>query len=321
MRHCLTILLAGLLALPLAAQPLRFALFGDTPYSRWEREQLPAMLAEMARQGAAFAVHVGDIKGGGQPCSDALYEDVRGVFRAAPLPLVYVPGDNEWTDCHRRSNGSHDPLERLDRLRALFLAGESSLGQRPLRLERQSRDPAHAAYRENQRWTWGRLLFVTLNVPGSHNHYHGVHGRGGPTPEFQARTAANRAWLAQAFALARQQQRAGVVIVIHGNPGLEAASAGRPRPGYRELVTQLQQETRSYPGQVLLVHGDTHGYQLNQPLPDPQGGGVLENFTRVEVPGYPFMGWVRVTVEQRHPRLLLQFAPQRWPPQPAVNPP
>ncbi|MEK9803829.1 MAG: hypothetical protein VW475_10545, partial [Curvibacter sp.] len=77
----------------------------------------------------------------------------------------------------------------------------------------------------------------------------------------------------------------------------------------------------SYPGQVLLVHGDTHGYQLNQPLPDPQGRGVLENFTRVEVPGYPFMGWVRVTVEQRHPRLLLQFALQRWPPQPAVPPP
>ena len=28
-------------------------------------------------------------------------------------PLVYTPGDNEWTDCHRANNGAYDPLERL----------------------------------------------------------------------------------------------------------------------------------------------------------------------------------------------------------------
>lgn len=310
---------ALLLALPLAAQALSFALLGDVPYSRWERAQLPPMLEDMARQGAAFAVHVGDIKSGDSLCSDETYEDIRDVFRAAPLPLVYVPGDNEWTDCHRRSNGSHDPLERLGRLRELFHAGDQSLGKRPLRLERQSRDPAHAVYRENQRWEQGGMLFLTLNVPGSHNNYHGASGRGGPTQEFQARDAANRVWLGQAFVLARQRKLQSVLIMIHGNPGLEAASAGQPRPGYRDLIEQLQLETQSYAGQVVLVHGDTHLYQLNQPLLDLTGKKALDNFTRLEVPGYPFMGWVRVTVDRSEPRGL-RFDRQAWNPQLATPP-
>ncbi len=320
MLRCLLFTLALLLAGPLAAQPFSFALFGDTPYSRWEREQLPDMLADMARQGAAFAVHAGDIKSGGSVCSDEVYQDILGVFQAAPLPLVYVPGDNEWTDCHRRSAGAYDSLERLGQLRALFFPGESSLGQRPFRLERQSQDPAHAAYRENVRWQQGGVLFVGLNVPGSHNNYHGRRrSGGGPVPEYLERSAANRAWLAQSFALARSRRLAGVLIVVQANPGFEAASAGRPRPGYRDFIDQLRLETRAYAGQVVLVHGDTHGYQLNQPLLDEAGQQVLDNFTRVEVHGYPFMGWVRGRVDLGS-RRVFSFTPQRWNPQPASPP-
>ncbi len=313
------LLLAACCTGPLAAQPFSFALFGDTPYSRWEREQLPAMLGEMAQQGAAFAVHAGDIKGGGQLCSDVLFLDILGVFRAAPLPLVYVPGDNEWTDCHRRSNGGYEPLERLGRLRELFFADERSLGQPALLLQRQSVDPAHAAYRENVRWEQGGVLFVGLNVPGSQNNYQGTGGPG-PVPEFLQRSAANRAWLAQAFELARRRTLVGLVIVVQGNPGFEAASAGQPPPGYRDLIAQLRSETQAYAGQVVLVHGDTHAHQVNQPLLDASGQRVLENFTRVEVHGYPFMGWVQVQVDLGSPRVF-RFTSRRWtPPVPGTVP-
>ena len=39
--------------------------------------------------------------------------------------MIYVPGDNEWTDCHRANNGGYDPLERLAFLRAMFYPGRS----------------------------------------------------------------------------------------------------------------------------------------------------------------------------------------------------
>lgn len=313
LRRLLVLGLGLLSAWVAAAEPRGFALFGDTPYSHWEREQLPAMLAAMDSEGMAFAVHAGDIKSGSSACSDEVFLDILGVFQAAPLPLVYVPGDNEWTDCHRRSNGSYDPLERLARLRTLFFADDQSLGRRPLRLERQSRDPAHAAYRENVRWEFGGALFVGLNVTGSHNNYHGSRGRGGPVPEFVERSAANRVWLAQAFALARSRRLAGVLIVIQANPGLEAASAGQLHPGYVDFIEQLRAETETYAGQVVLVHGDTHSYQMNQPLLDATGRKVLENFTRVEVYGYPFMGWVRGTVDASSPQVF-SFEPRPWRP-------
>ena len=42
--------------------------------------------------------------------------------------------------------------------------------------------------------------------------------------------------------------------------------------------------------------------------------------TRVEVPGYPFMGWVRATLDRSVPRLL-RFELQRWNPQPPASSP
>ena len=124
-----------------SAQPLPFGLFGDTPYSAWERAQLPGLMADMAAADPAFVVHAGDFKSGADACSDALFQDRLALFQASRVPLVYVPGDNDWTDCHRRSNGAYDPLERLERLRGLFFVSEYSLGQKPMPLLRQSADP------------------------------------------------------------------------------------------------------------------------------------------------------------------------------------
>ncbi|WP_296443892.1 hypothetical protein [Rhodoferax sp. UBA5149] len=299
------------LAVPASAQPVSFGLFGDMPYSRWERQHLPDLLAEMDSEDLAFVVHDGDIKSGSSLCSDDVLRDILGVFQASKTPLVYVPGDNEWTDCHRGNNGGYDPLERLDKLRELFFVGDGALGQRPLPLERQSRDPAFARYRENVRWEAGGALFVGLNLPGSENNFHGTTRGGGPVPEFVARSAANRAWLAQAFALARTKKLAGILIVIQADPEFEEASQGRPRPGYRDFLTQLREETQAFAGPVVLVHGDSHRQQINQPMRDPVSQQVVKNFTRVETFGYPFFGWVKATVDAADPQVF-RFSPRPW---------
>ena len=292
------------------AQPLSFGLIGDMPYSHWEREQLPELLADMDREDLAFIVHDGDIKSGGSVCSDAVLQGVLGVFQASKTPLVYVPGDNEWTDCHRASNGGYDPLERLHKLRELFFASDNALGQRALKLERQSRDPAFASYRENVRWEAGGALFVGLNLPGSENNFHG-RGDAGPVAEFIARSAANQAWLAQAFERARNKQLAGILIVIQANPGFEAANQGRAQPGYAAFLTQLRAETQAFAGQVVLVHGDSHWQRIDQPLVDPANGHLIGNFTRVETYGYPFFGWIKATVDADDPQVF-RFSSRLW---------
>ena len=49
------------------------------------------------------------------------------LFRSLPVPVLYTPGDNEWTDCHRRRAGGFDPRERLTRLRQMFYDESSVL--------------------------------------------------------------------------------------------------------------------------------------------------------------------------------------------------
>lgn len=311
MKRLAALTIAALLALPAHAETLSFGLFGDTPYNQWQRDTLPDLITEMDGENLAFVMHDGDIKSGSSVCSDEALKDILAVFQTSATPLVYVPGDNEWTDCHRKSNGGYDPLERLGKLREWFFSDDMALGRRPLKLQRQSRDPAFAKYRENVRWEAGGVLFVGLNVPGSDNNFNGTRRSGGPVAEFIERGAANKAWLAQAFALARGRKLAGILIAIQGNPGFHAANAGNPSPGYRDFLTQLREETQAFAGQVVLVHGDTHQHRIDQPLDDPDMKEAVKNFTRVETIGSPFFGWVRGTADAADPQVF-RFSPRFW---------
>jgi hypothetical protein len=311
MKRLLAAFLTTLLTLPAHAGPIAFGLFGDTPYSHWERENLPDLIAEMDRENLAFVVHDGDIKNGHSVCSDEVLKDMLGVFQKSATPLVYVLGDNEWTDCHRSNNGSYDPVERLSKLRTWFFPDDLALGRRPLKLERQGSDPAFAAYRENVRWETGGALFVGMNLPGSDNNFNGTKRNGGPVAEFIERGAANKVWLAQSFALARSRKLPGILIVIQANPGFEDANAGKPSPGYRDFLIQLREETQAFAGQVVLVHGDTHHHQIDQPMQDPATKETVKNFTRMETIGSPFFGWVRGTVDAADPQVF-RFSPRFW---------
>jgi hypothetical protein len=78
-------------------------------------------------------------------------------------------------------------------------------------------------------------------------------------------------------------------------------------------------ETRKFPGQVVLVHGDTHRQRIDQPLEDPETGMTLRNFTRVETHGSPSFGWTKGTVDQRNPPFVSFRAPGRSRPQASIE--
>jgi hypothetical protein len=213
---------------------------------------------------------------------------------------VFVPGDNDWTDCWRDSAGGYRPTERLGKLREVFFAQAQSLGQRTIKLDRQGRSGSPHPYPEHVRWTHQRVLFVTLNVPGGDNNLNRDRA------EFRARDAAARSWVRAAFRLARRQALRGVVIMMQANPW---AAAGPRRAGYAPLMEALLSETREFPGEVLLIHGDTHRYRFDQPLIDPETQRRVPNFTRVEVFGSPTMNWVRVSVTDVRGRVRFHAEP------------
>ena len=279
-----------------AGADFSFALLGDTPYGTGEEATFVEMLREIDREDVAFVVHVGDFKNGWTSCADMVFAQRRALFDASAHAFVYLPGDNEWTDCHRTFAGGYDPLERLAALRARFFGGATSLGRAPLGLARQSDSAAAPQYPEHVRWQHGGVVFVALNFPGGDNNAR-------MPEESAARTAAALAWMEQSFALARREDARGIVVLMQANPFLRS---GNPRRGFQTLLAALAQETSAFDGAVLLGHGDTHIYRVDQPLKHPQSGKLLANFTRAEVFGSPDVNWLRVRVVESGERV--QFA-------------
>jgi len=282
--------------LPSAFQaPVTFALIGDTPYNEAEVYELDSMIEQMNDENLAFVIHVGDITGGLGPCTDEWLEARRRQFDRSRHPFVIVPGDNEWVDCHR---SGRDPVERLAKFRELFESGDSSLGERKIRLERQA--GPYAEYREHVRWVAGNVLFVGVNVQGSNNNL----GRtAAMDDEYRARMAAVFAWLNDSLRLARARNLAGILIFTQADPDFERRIR-RKRDGFAEFRDALRDLALSFGKPVLFVNGDTHLYKLDKPLADPRTGRPLENFTRLIVFGSPQTRWVRAGIDPSSPELF-----------------
>jgi hypothetical protein len=285
---------------PASTGSWNFAAMGDTPYSDAEEDLLRPMIQRMNGENLAFVAHVGDIVNGRGGCANAVFEERKELFQGFRHPFVLVPGDNDWTDCHR---GGFDPLDRLDFFRHLFAAGDDSLGQRSIRLERQSNlDPRYREYAENLRWQVKGVLFVGLNIPGSNNNL-------GRTPEmdeeYRRRMAANFDWLDEAVKRTESPELSALVIFVQANPYF----TGRTRraslnDGFDTLRKALAVHAGWLKKPILFVHGDTHSFRVDQPLIDAATGRPFPNFTRLEVDGSPWVGWVRVNVDPSKPGLF-----------------
>jgi hypothetical protein len=293
-RELLAPVLAASLLVGPAPERFQFGLIGDTPYNAIEVTLFRQLVTSLDAQPLAFVVHVGDLKSGRSSCADSLLEGRRALLDRSAHPLVFVFGDNEWTDCYQAPSGAFDPLERLARLRRLFASGAESLGRARMPLERQGE-----GYPENVRWRAGGVRFVGLHVVGSANN----RGRTAEMDrEYEARTKANLSWLEKSFALAREEEALGVVVLFQADPRFDLAPGSPGRRGFDETLAALEQEVRAYPRPVALLHGDSHRYRVDHPLAD------LERFTRVITFGSPYVRYVLVTVDPADPKLF-RFEP------------
>ena len=292
-----------------------FALWGDLPYARsGDDPKIAKLIDSMNAENLAFTVFDGDTKDGSSVCMD----DVIGAqaiarFNQLKAPTVYIPGDNEWTDCHRVNNGGYNALERLDYIRRTLFGQIESFGQRTMKLSHQG--TVAGAYSENTRWIKNGVVFVGLNIPGSNNNKvnagsctssKSVRTQAdcdADNAEYADRNAHNLAWLTESFNIAKQKQAAGLMVIIQADPGFDVPETEtvdeRLSPdydGYTSFLNALASETQAFRGQVVLVHGDTHFFKIDKPLFNQ--ANMLKNFTRVETFGSPNVHWVKVTVDR-----------------------
>jgi hypothetical protein len=308
---------------------LDFALIGDMPYDARQEKEFANLMKDIDSADLAFVVHDGDLwwdgqawtekAGGLPPCSDEVFNDRLALAQASKHPFIYAPGDNEWVDCHRAKPRAYDPFERLAKLRQMFFQGDESLGQHRMKLERQSESSRYAAYRENARWTYADVMFITLHIIGSNNNL-------GRTPqmdaEYEERDAANIAWMREAFDLATRKGSRAVMIVAQADPYFQTTwtpnwqeryalwalamkpPASRRRTGYDSFLAALEKETLAFGKPVVYVHGDTHIFRIDKPLVDSRSQRIIENFTRVATFGHPDTHWIRATIDRADPNVF-----------------
>lgn len=288
-------------------------LIGDFPYDPAQQQQAHNLFEELNAEDLAFIAHDGDIKSGSTACTDDVYRREFRRFESSRNPLVYTPGDNEWTDCHRPPNPSPqeaDPLNRLDFLRETFFSEGASLGREEIPLRRQSEE-----YPENARWSVGGargVTFATVHVVGSNNNRPTTENPTvGDEQEWRARNEANIAWLERTFWAAERRESEAVMVVIQAN--IFEGDTAEPS-GFTEFKEVLRRETIAFGKPVVLVHGDTHFFRVDKPLFYAEKGGEksrVRNFTRVETFGDEYVHWVRATVvHTRDEEVFFFFVPE-----------
>lgn len=319
-----------------SATPVAYAVIGDTPYGQPQVDNFPNDVAEINGDSKVrLVMHLGDIKNGSSRCDTSYFEQIRADFDRFDDPLVYTPGDNEWTDCHRANNGGYWPAgpvlngdprpARLAEIQRIFFDRPGwTLGRRARQVETQG-----GQYVENVRWSQSRVEFGTLDVPGSNNDWapwFGLPQTKSQIDEVQNRTAADIAWIDRIFAQAEADGREGVVIGIQADmwdPAIEGDPAQYDH--FTPIVQELAAKARAFGGPVLLLNGDSHQFVDDYPLADPsrpQNKSIygisqdVPNLHRITVNGSttPCHEWLKLTIDPRTSGLFsyqrMQFAKQ-----------
>jgi hypothetical protein len=263
------------------------AVYGDAPYGTSnddtaEFNATPAFVDAVNRDPkVSLVVHVGDIHSGSQRCTEAYDRSVAGLWSRYQDPLVYTPGDNEWSDCQKAkqlsgdpslSYANGDPIANLALVRSTFFPNPGyTLGIKQKQVSSQALVGSgnDAKYVENVMWEQSGVLFVTVNIPGGSNNdadnWFGNPRTQAQTDEIAQRTKADLDWLDAAFTQAQSDGVKAVLIVTQADMW-DTADAASHQTNYEPFVSSIASHTTTFGKPVLLINGDSHLYRSDNPL-------------------------------------------------------
>lgn len=299
---------------------LSFGVIGDVPYGSAEIAAFPSYIQDLnAHKELSFVGHVGDIKNGSSVCSDGYFAEIRRNFDTFTVPLVYTPGDNEWTDCHRVNNGAYNPLERLAAVRETFFPRPGFTLGASMRVDSQ----AKAGFPENVDFRKEDISFAAVNIPGSNNSLDPWSGLGNTAPtteqtaEVRARTQADIRQLTDTFQNARRHRDRAVVVMTQADmfDPTDTNPAPADYSAFTPLVKTLIEQANTFDGPVYLINGDSHVFNEDHPL--ASGSSWLSfygqttaatNLTRLTVDGSSHaLDWLKATETPRGSAIPLVF--------------
>ncbi|MGK7892604.1 MAG: hypothetical protein AB4372_02860 [Xenococcus sp. (in: cyanobacteria)] len=268
-----------------------FIAIGDTPYSSTENELIKSTITPAIQQAnPPFLVHYGDLKGGGETCSEALLKERRDdIYNFLPSgPIFYTPGDNEWVDCDRTQlKPPVSELSMLDLVRRTFFS-------EPIDLPASWNYARQPNFPENARWIYNDVLFATVHLTSTNNGRQEIllDDIEAALALVDARDQADRVWLSEAFDEALDKKAGAVVIITQAD--VTQAGGGACTAfnrincdAFASFRDNLIREARGFADlnqprrPVLLVHGDTNPYCWDKDF----GGKLAPNLWRLNAWG------------------------------------
>lgn len=280
--------------IPEANSRLLFASFGDMPYvvptvnyrqngqEADDRLVLQRLIEPTLkrRRDIPFLIHMGDIGRVQDACTRPWQEETLQQWNRIGKPLVVIPGDNDWVDCGRLGV---QPLDRLKEIREIFYSGKpftttngATLSTSVLTGDRglctsgisgltcEAKPPEDTP--EMVRWSYRNVAFAAIHYTSSNNGW--VSNNLSQQEETARRVRVMREVLGELERTAIQRKRDAVVVATQVDPFIEQCKGHNA-----EICQAIRTLARNLPLPVLLVHGDTNAYCLDQPSLTPQISG------------------------------------------------
>jgi hypothetical protein len=283
--------------------PMTFIAYGDNPYvSENDVESAIGELLEAINiQNTSLVVHVGDMFNTGESCTNSMIDLQLEMMNKLNGPVLYTPGDNDWTDCRDETKGDTHRLERLSYIRETYFNNQQTLGKNSEFVENQS----ERGYPENVRLIKNNVAFITAHVVGSNNNFDPTSERN--TKEAFERDAANIDWVTESFN--RYENASAFVVAIHADMFQErifkevgestvypyetvVTDVFRPKRAFQNFSNALNQLSNKYERPVLLLFGDSHIFRTFQPSPKK-----YPFLSAIETYGHPNLIAIEVEVD------------------------
>ena len=257
-----------------------FLVMADMPYTAQDRASLGengVLTYKIQQTPHSLLMHLGDIKAGSEPCTNELLTSNKKLLRSLTgKPFIYTPGDNEWTDCDRKTLAPRfDELERLAYVKHLMYTPEYQ--NQAGKLDNYKTQPTMV---ENARWQLADVEFMTLHIAGTHNGRRQVlmSDKKQANQAAQRRDSLNLEWLSEADRTAK----AYVIgfqadIYTHGTEQPACAKTNVDQcDGFSVYREALDEFAKTVAKPVLVIHGDTGPFCQQK---------LSEFLTRLNAPG------------------------------------
>ena len=179
-------------------EEIKFYVTNDVPFNKADETKLSRDLNGLHPRDGDFLIHLGDIsKASTSLCTFSVYDDAATLLKQSPLPVMVLPGDNDWNDCPMPEAAFDYWMEKLNRFERNF--DPESFSSFPTVNRQIGRD-------ENFAFLQKGVLFIAIHL---------VDGTVQSEREWSLRDGENLQWVEEQLDLYELDEYRAIVMLGH----------------------------------------------------------------------------------------------------------